>query len=70
MLGAAAPADEYAAQLFGSGVERRPDGATAFTGQDPRISWELDYAEAYWITHSIAGELMVNLETAAPDHLR
>lgn len=33
-----------------------------FTGDDPRISWELDYAEAYWITHSIAGELMVNLE--------
>ena len=35
---------------------------TVFAGQDPRISWELDYAEAYWITHSIAGELMVNME--------
>ena len=62
VLVATAPADEYAAQLFGADVERRPDGTTAFTGQDPRISWELDYAEAYWITHSIAGELMVNLE--------
>ena len=62
VLVATAPADEYAAQLFGSDIERRPDGETAFTGQDPRISWELDYAEAYWITHSIAGELMVNLE--------
>jgi hypothetical protein len=54
--------DDYAARLFGPHIERRPDGNTVFTGHDPRISWELDYAEAYWITHSIAGELMVNLE--------
>jgi hypothetical protein len=54
--------DQYAARLFGPHIERRPEGGTAFIGQDPRISWELDYAEAYWITHSIAGELMVNLE--------
>jgi hypothetical protein len=56
------PPEEYAARLFGPETERRSDGSTAFIGQDPRISWELDYAEAYWITHSIAGELMVNLE--------
>ncbi|HVQ97644.1 MAG TPA: hypothetical protein VMS16_02340, partial [Mycobacterium sp.] len=62
VLVATAPADKYSAQLFGSHVERRRQGDTAFTGQDPRISWELDYAEAHWITHSIAGELMVNLE--------
>jgi hypothetical protein len=62
VLVATPPPDEYAARLFGPHIERRPDGATAFTGQDPRITWELDYAEAYWITHSIAGELMVNLE--------
>jgi hypothetical protein len=61
-LVAAPPPDEYAPRLFGSHVERRPDGHTVLTGQDPRISWELDYAEAYWITHCIAGELMVNLE--------
>ena len=54
--------DEYAPQLFGPHIERRPEGHTVFTGQDPRISWELDYAEAYWVTHCIAGELMVNLE--------
>ena len=54
--------DHYAPQLFGAHVERRSDGSIAFTEQDPRITWELDYAEAYWITHSIAGELMVNLE--------
>jgi hypothetical protein len=54
--------DEYAPRLFGPHVERRPEGHTVFAGQDPRISWELDYAEAYWITHCIAGELMVNLE--------
>ncbi len=54
--------DEYAPQLFGPHIERRPEGHTAFSGQDPRIGWELDYAEAYWITHCIAGELMVNLE--------
>jgi hypothetical protein len=54
--------DQYAARLFGPHVERRSQGEIAFTGQDPRISWELDYAEAYWITHSIAGELMVGLE--------
>ncbi len=53
---------EYGPQLFGSHVDRRPDGSIAFTAQDPRISWELDYAEAYWITHSIAGELLVNVE--------
>lgn len=55
-------ADPYAGRLFGAHVERREGGITVFTGQDPRISWELDYAEAHWITHSIAGELMVNLE--------
>jgi hypothetical protein len=54
--------DEYAPRLFGPHIERRAVGETAFRGQDPRITWELDYAEAYWITHSIAGELMVNLE--------
>ena len=54
--------DRYAPRLFGPHVERRSKGYTVFTGQDPRISWELDYAEAYWITHSIAGELLVNLE--------
>lgn len=54
--------DRHAGWLFGPHVERRADGVTVFTGRDPRISWELDYAEAYWITHSIAGELMVNLE--------
>ena len=54
--------EEYATGLFGPHIERRPDGAIAIGGQDPRISWELDYAEAHWITHSIAGELMVGLE--------
>ena len=54
--------DEYAPQLFGAQIDRRPDGGIVFTGQDPRITWELDYAEAHWITHSIAGELMVGLE--------
>jgi hypothetical protein len=54
--------DHYAPQLFGAHIERRSDGSIAFTDQDPRITWELDYAEAYWITHSIAGELMVNIE--------
>src|SRR5882757_1790325 len=54
--------DQYAARLFGPHIERRSGGETAVTGQDPRISWELDYAEAHWITHSIAGELMVKLE--------
>ena len=51
-----------ALRLFGAHIDRRPDGGVAFTGQDPRVSWELDYAEAYWITHCIAGELLVNLE--------
>ena len=62
VLVATPPRDQYAARLFGPHIERRPNGDTVFAGQDPRISWELDYAEAYWITHSIAGELMVNLE--------
>jgi hypothetical protein len=53
---------EYGPQLFGPHIDRRSDGSIAVTGQDPRITWELDYAEAYWITHSIAGELMVGME--------
>lgn len=62
VLVAGPPADEFAARLFGPDVERRADGTTVFTGQDPRISWEIDYAEAHWITHSIAGQLLVNME--------
>lgn len=54
--------DDYGPRLFGAHIDRRSDGSIAFMDQDPRISWELDYAEAYWITHCIAGELMVNLE--------
>lgn len=54
--------DQYAARPFGPGVERRADGTTVLTGSDPRISWEIDYAEAHWITHSIAGQLLVNVE--------
>ena len=54
--------DDNGPRLFGAHIDRRPDGSIAFNGQDPRVSWELDYAEAYWITHCIAGELLVNLE--------
>jgi hypothetical protein len=54
--------DDHGRRLFGANIDRRPDGGIAFTGQDPRVSWELDYAEAYWITHCIAGALLVNLE--------
>jgi hypothetical protein len=62
VLVAAPLREEHATRLFGPHIERRPEGDTAIGGQDPRISWELDYAEAHWITHSIAGELMVGLE--------
>src|SRR6201992_2873834 len=62
VLLAKSPADDHGPRLFGAHIDRRPDGGVAFTGQDPRVSWELDYAEAYWITHCIAGELLVNLE--------
>lgn len=66
---------DYAPRLFGAHIERRDDGSVVFTDQDPRITWELDYAEAYWITHCIAGELLVNLErlqhpTMSDDALR
>src|ERR1700744_23852 len=54
--------DDNAPRVYGAHIDRRPDGGIAFTGQDPRVTWELDYAEAYWITHCIAGELLVNLE--------
>jgi hypothetical protein len=37
--------DEYGPRLFGPHIDRRPDGSVAFSGQDPRITWELDYAE-------------------------
>ncbi|MCG5434392.1 hypothetical protein LV457_19145 [Mycobacterium sp. MYCO198283] len=53
---------QHPPQLHGADVERRPDGVTVFHGDDPRVTWDLDYAEAYWITHSIAGELLVAAE--------
>jgi hypothetical protein len=62
VLVAPASADEYAPQLFGPDIDRRAGGDIAFGGNDPRITWDLDYAEAYWITHSIAGELLTNAE--------
>ncbi len=62
MLVAPSLREEHATRLFGPNIERRSDGAVVIAGQDPRISWELDHAEAHWITHSIAGELMVGLE--------
>ena len=62
VLLANSPGDNHGPRLFGAHIDRRPDGGVAFTGQDPRVSWELDYAEAYWITHCIAGQLLVNLE--------
>jgi hypothetical protein len=62
LLVAAPPADVLDSRLFGPDVERRADGSTAFGGQDPRITWDIDYAEAHWITHSTVGELLVNFE--------
>jgi hypothetical protein len=53
------PADEFVSHLFGPNAERRPNGTTAFAGQDPRLTWDMDYAEAFWITHSLAGQLLV-----------
>src|SRR5690348_4048425 len=38
--------DQYVGLLFGPHFERREGGVTVLRGQDPRISWELDYAEA------------------------
>src|ERR1700753_1290269 len=69
VLLANSPADDHGCRLFGAHIDRRPDGGVAFMGQDPRVSWELDYAEAYWITHCIAGELLVNLEKLQPPSL-
>ncbi|HEX8074224.1 MAG TPA: DUF3892 domain-containing protein [Thermoleophilaceae bacterium] len=43
-------------------VDRRANGSTAFGGQDPRVIWDLDSAEVYWITHSNVGELLVDKE--------
>lgn len=62
VLIAAPPADEFVSHLFGPGIERRADGTTRFTGQDPRVTWDLDYAEAYWITKSALGQLLVTKE--------
>ena len=50
------------AGLYGPGVARRANGDTVFRGRDPRVTWDLDDAEAYWITHCIAGQLLVNVE--------
>jgi hypothetical protein len=36
--------------VFGPNVEHRPDGDTAFGGKDPRVTWDVDYAEAYRIS--------------------
>ena len=62
LLVAKPPPDQFVSHLFGTGIERRPDGSTAFGGQDPRVVWDMDYAEAFWITHSPVGELLVARE--------
>lgn len=62
VLLAAAASDTFASRLFGPGIERRPNGSTTFSGVDPRIVWDMDYAEAYWITHSPLGQLLVSKE--------
>lgn len=64
LLMAAPPTDALDSRLFGPDVQRRADGSTACGGQDPRITWDIDYAEAYLITHSIVGELLVTFEKA------
>jgi hypothetical protein len=53
------PPDPLVSQLFGQNADRRPDGSTAFSGQDPRVTWDIDYAEAFWITHCLAGQALV-----------
>ena len=59
LLVADPPSDEFVSHLFGADAEHRPGGSTAFAGRDPRLTWDMDYAEAFWITHSLAGELLV-----------
>jgi hypothetical protein len=59
LLVASAPPDAFVSQLFGPDIQRRADGSTAFSRQDPRVAWDVDYAEAFWITHSLLGELLV-----------
>ncbi|HYO04010.1 MAG TPA: DUF3892 domain-containing protein [Mycobacterium sp.] len=53
------PVDEFVSHLFGRNAEHRASGATAFPDQDPRLTWDMDYAEVFWTTHSLAGELLV-----------
>ncbi|HEY7051844.1 MAG TPA: hypothetical protein VH496_06870 [Mycobacterium sp.] len=53
------PPDPFVSHLFGQNADRRADGSIAFGGQDPRITWDMDYAEAFWITHSRAGQALV-----------
>jgi hypothetical protein len=62
VLVAAPPPDQFVSQLFGPDIARRADGSTAFPGQDPRVTWDVDYAEAFWITHSLLGEVLVARE--------
>jgi hypothetical protein len=53
------PPNQFVSHLFGQNAVHRPDGSTLFAGQDPRVTWDMDYAEAFWITHSLAGEILV-----------
>jgi len=61
LLVAAPPADVLDSRLFGPDAQRRADGSTVFGGQDPKITWDIDYAEAHWITHSTVGLITVLL---------
>jgi hypothetical protein len=54
--------DPYAARLFGPHIERRSGGDIAVAGQDPPVSWELDYARGVLDNPLHRGELMVNLK--------
>jgi hypothetical protein len=56
------PPDQFVSRLYGPGVTRQADGSTAFGGSDPRVIWDLDYAEAFWIMQSRIGTLLATKE--------
>lgn len=62
-LGATPASDLLRSSLFGASAVRS-FGSVSFGGSDPRVTWDLDYAEQYWIANSFLGDLLITRDQA------
>jgi Protein of unknown function (DUF3892) len=58
------PPDQFVSHLFGVELDRKPSGHIETAEQDPRVIWDMDYAERFWILNCFVGKKMVDLDQA------